>query len=362
MAFIRRRLNAIVLALSIFVAVGGQSQAQTGQSSISDSQAKATSGDAAAQYDLGRAYDEGKGLPQNPKLAVDWYRKAAAQGNADAQNSLGVMYMTGQGVEEDRAEAMHWYHEAARQKNGKAMFNLGVAFYNGDRQGKGIDDAAAYAWFTLAKENGSVVANDAVARDEKELPAAVQNLGLLHIADMYLKGEELPKNPGEAQRWIRMAAERGDSEAQMRLAAMLVSQEKPEYAEAYTWCDKAAKTGNAAGQYCLGKFYEQGLGIPKDSSKALARYELAASNNYMPAIEAAARMLATGQAGKQDRPKAFLYFIVLALDGNKDAVREAAKLRVAMTKKEWKTASEDLRHRGLDPVKVETLLANVPVT
>jgi len=36
-------------------------------------------------------YDKGKGVPQDYKQAVEWYRKAADQGDARAQLNLGVM-------------------------------------------------------------------------------------------------------------------------------------------------------------------------------------------------------------------------------------------------------------------------------
>ena len=52
----------------------------------------AEQGDADAQYNLGRAYWLGDGIPMNKPLAVYWYRKAAEQGNADAIELLKVYY------------------------------------------------------------------------------------------------------------------------------------------------------------------------------------------------------------------------------------------------------------------------------
>ena len=42
-----------------------------------DLQAKASSGDAKAQFELGLFYDDGKGLPKDSSKAVFWYCKAA---------------------------------------------------------------------------------------------------------------------------------------------------------------------------------------------------------------------------------------------------------------------------------------------
>ena len=42
--------------------------------------AKANAGHAAAQFNLGLAYDTGRGVPQDDAEAVSWFRKAADQG------------------------------------------------------------------------------------------------------------------------------------------------------------------------------------------------------------------------------------------------------------------------------------------
>ena len=51
--------------------------------------AKALQGDAAAQFNLGLMYAQGRGVAQDYGVAASWYRKAADQGNADAQGVLG---------------------------------------------------------------------------------------------------------------------------------------------------------------------------------------------------------------------------------------------------------------------------------
>ena len=58
----------------------------------------AEQGDAAAQFDLGKMYRMGQGLPQDYAEAAKWYRKAAERGYAAAQCNLGLMYAKGEGV------------------------------------------------------------------------------------------------------------------------------------------------------------------------------------------------------------------------------------------------------------------------
>lgn len=117
-------------------------------SEIVQLQSKAEAGDASAQATLGKAYQDGNGVPQNDALAVKWLRKAADQGDATSENNLGIMYRMGEGVARDKEEAVRWYQKAAKHGNSKAMFNLGASYYNGD--GVAINDVASYAWFLLA--------------------------------------------------------------------------------------------------------------------------------------------------------------------------------------------------------------------
>ena len=73
----------------------------------------AAKGNAQAQLNLGRMYNNGFGVIQDYKEAVKWYRLAAAQGDAEAQDSLGFMYFIGWGVPQDYASAHMWFNLAS---------------------------------------------------------------------------------------------------------------------------------------------------------------------------------------------------------------------------------------------------------
>ena len=80
----------------------------------------AEQGHATAQYNLGLMYRNGKGVPQNHKTAVKWYRLAAEQGNADAQGLLGAVYVLSTGVRKDNSYAYMWLILAAANGNAEA--------------------------------------------------------------------------------------------------------------------------------------------------------------------------------------------------------------------------------------------------
>ena len=75
-------------------------------------------GNARAQAYLGVMYQYGRGVPQNPVLAVYWYRRGAEQGNAVAQHLLGLMYDKGHGVLVDHVLAHMWLSLAAARTKG----------------------------------------------------------------------------------------------------------------------------------------------------------------------------------------------------------------------------------------------------
>jgi len=112
------------------------------KSALSAIMEAAESGKAAAQYTLGQMYESGGGVAKDGEVAARWYRKAAegrysgalsalrkaaGSGNAAAQYYLGRMYETGQGAEKNKKEAVRWYRSSAKQGNGdsrKALWKL----------------------------------------------------------------------------------------------------------------------------------------------------------------------------------------------------------------------------------------------
>ena len=117
----------------------------------------AEQGDAEAQCKLGFMYNIGRGVPQDYKEAVRWYRKAAEQGYATAQYNLGIMYDIGRRVPQDYKEAVKWYRKAAEQGYANAQYNLGIMYRTGD--GVPQNYIRAYAWFNLAASQGEAEAS-----------------------------------------------------------------------------------------------------------------------------------------------------------------------------------------------------------
>lgn len=156
----------------------------TDSAQIDQLRAKAEQGDTNAQFQLGVAYDQGRGVAKNQAEAAIWYRKAADQGHATAQNSLGSMYQFGEGVPQNDSEAVTWYQNAANQGYGEAYTNLGYMhdFGLGVKQ----DKQKAVELYLVGAEKGSL--------------NAMLNLGV-----SYWKGEGVSKDLVEAYKWLDLA-------------------------------------------------------------------------------------------------------------------------------------------------------------
>jgi hypothetical protein len=148
----------------------------------------AEQGLADAQFNLGLMYDDGKGVPEDDREAVKWYRLAAKQGAAYAQSNLGLMYQKGHGVPQDYKTAAKWYRLAAKQGVAAAQGNLGLMFGKG--QGVRQDYKTAVEWYKLAAEQG--------------FAAAQGNLGV-----MYAFGTGVLKDYVYAHMWGNIAATNG---------------------------------------------------------------------------------------------------------------------------------------------------------
>jgi uncharacterized protein len=319
-------------------------------SEISQLKAKATAGDVAAQTALGKAYQDGNGVPQSEALALQWYRKAADQGDAAAENNLGIMYSMGAGVSRDKEEAVRWYRKAAKQGNPEAMFNLGAAYYNGE--GVANDPVFAYAWFLLAKEAGSSAAEDAVRRSASE-PGFSTSTSIVQIGEMYEKGDDLRQSYADAARWYRKVADQNPDGA-LKLVVLLMNGTgvKQDYGEAMRLCDAFAKKYNSEAQYCVGYLYQRGLGVAPDPKRAAKWYADAAERGNAKAALSLSEMYLKGQGLAVDRPEAF-YFRYLAYKyGVPGAKAQARSLRQEMTPDELKRLEKILLQRRFDPQKV----------
>lgn len=217
----------------------------------------ADQGDARAQFNLGVAYNTGRGVTQNYAEAVKWFRLAAERGDGDAQNHLGHVYRYGQGVDQNYAEAVRWFRLAADQGSADAQLNLGSAYFTG--LGIAQNYTEAVHWFQMAANQGNAG-------------------GQVNLGAMYAKGQGVPQNDAEAVRLYKLAVDQGSAQGRVNLGihyALGLGLAKNDI-EACRLFKLAADQGNINGQYLLGDMFKNGRGVHQSYAEAARWFRLAA--------------------------------------------------------------------------------------
>ena len=88
-------------------------------------------GDAEACYTLGRAYEEGEGVPALEVEAARWISLAAEGGVADARIRMGELYLMGRGAEHDPEAAFRLFDEASRLGDLRGEYCKGFCYQRG---------------------------------------------------------------------------------------------------------------------------------------------------------------------------------------------------------------------------------------
>ncbi len=146
----------------------------------------AIAGDAIAQYNLAKAYQLGRGLPTDLKMAESWYGKAAQQGHTPSRDNFGLLlFQNG-----DRTSAMPYIEESAGRGEPRAQYVLGTALFNGDTMKK--DWVRAYALMTRASAAGISAASSSLAQMDKYIPLDQRQRGLT-LARSYETSESNPQ-------------------------------------------------------------------------------------------------------------------------------------------------------------------------
>jgi uncharacterized protein len=194
----------------------------------------AQAGDSGAAYRLGLVHQQGlAGTSRDPRLATRYFESAAEAGHPWARFRLAQMLdLSGA----DRARSLELKTAAAQAGVAEAAALLGTQYREG-RGGVPRDPAEAARWFKVAAENG--------------VPEAQYNLGLMHY-----RGEGVPRQLYEALRWMRQAATGGHVPAQRAVGQLYLTgldTMGQDLQEARAWLASAASNGDRESQRLLGE-------------------------------------------------------------------------------------------------------------
>jgi TPR repeat protein len=305
----------------------------------------ALAGSASDQNNLGRMYESGLGVPRNYTEAEKWFRLSALQGFAMGQYDLAYLHDRGLGTVPPFAETLALYKQAADQGLATAQYQYGLSAANGHVAGANAD-AVALDYLTRAADQGYAPALVTLGQFRETGRAGPRNYllafelyrraadggdgaAMVHLAALYELGQGVARNEQEAARWYRLAVERNVPRAAYRLGliadqGLVDGVRNP--GEAVKWMRMAADAGNLAdAQNQLGLYYDQGRGVEADPTEAARWFRRAAAQNSAPAMANLAHAYQTGRGVPADPAEAKRWQNLAVAHGFKPTAATAPK-------------------------------------
>jgi TPR repeat protein len=275
-----------------------------GREGLQALQHAADSGSAEGAHRLALVFAQGKGgTPRDDARAFELFQKAALLGNQRAQINVGILYFRGQGTSRDLVQARSWLEKAAATNDPYALYALGRAMDDtlgpvaadpvraadlyrraaelghplaamryglALNEGNGVkkDPTGALKWLSYAQSNGvpeaGLALGDLYARtppsrdkaaNEKMLQSAISwyeaaaNAGVasaqFKLANAYIAGAGVARDPIQAQRWYVRAAQQGLPNAEYALGLFFTGgvAGNADPVEGYKWLLIAERAG-----------------------------------------------------------------------------------------------------------------------
>jgi len=175
------------------------------------------------------------------------------------------------------------------------------------------------AWQSTARDD----------RSRRNSRSATPSPSLAAFADMSPEQRHLllSGNQADALPWVRMAAEHGVPEAQLRLGRMLLEGAgcAPDQPRALAWFTTAARDGDTEAMNMVGRCLENGWGTAPDPSSAAIWFGRAAARGDAWAQYNLGHLLLDGNGVAQDRHAAFAWYQRAADQGHARAMNLVAR-------------------------------------
>lgn len=145
-------------------------------------------GDPQAQLKIARYYLTGAfghAFPQEYRVALDWFKRAASHGVAEAEYEVGVRYEQNEGVDaSDMSLAIASYLKAAEMGFAPAQYRMGQVFLYGQSVNQNLREARR--WFAAAAAQGHTGAAKHVQKLQShvtEEPGLARSISLNKTSD-----------------------------------------------------------------------------------------------------------------------------------------------------------------------------------
>ncbi len=316
----------------------------------------ADAGDVPSMLFIARFHDGQMGFAdrKDPALSLLYFGKAAEAGDTAAMVALGSRLLYGDEAGRDEKRGLAFLEKAIAGKDASAYLALGTW-----QETVKKDPKAALAEFERGKDAG-------------------QPESMIRAAEYYIGGKGTAKDVPHGIGILEKAAEGGNAQAHLMLAAHILQSEKPDTLSGYThllaasngglaaaqnelglfylsgalgvadassaasWFSRAAQANFAAAQNNLAALHERGTGVEQSYEKAAQLYALAAQQGHASATLALARFHAAGAATAVNRPRAWALGKIAEDRGEENAAEFLKTLEKEFTKEQLAEAKKEL--------------------
>jgi TPR repeat protein len=229
-------------------------------------------GSGIAMLKMGEIFENGNGIFQDEKRAIELYQKALDRNVIGAYAKMGDLYMSGKLVEKDFEQAASYYGKIfpiIEEPENKLAITLKLG---------GIYDNIIKQKEQLIIEKNPDEKNTALDSLKEErfryfLNAAEQNNldSMIMVANYYLQGNGVDKDSNKAIEWFLKAADNKSIPAMEQLGYIYSNGLygfNRDFKRAFYWYEKAAFAGSKSACWNLGYFYYYGYGVNRDLVKA----------------------------------------------------------------------------------------------
>ena len=276
-------------------------------------QKAASLGDPSGRDWMANLYLEGVGVDRDYKAAFQLFSGLVGQNNLDVEGKLGVMYKDGLGVTQDFVKANYWLRKSIGAVSPN-LFGLAQMY----AEGTGVEKNPVVA-LALAKRSASNYPDEfklGMPRVDNPAVAFVQVLKLklspYEVAVSSKLSSQLLRASVGSRNQLELldlaAAKLGDAYA---ISAVEVAEhfvhdyEDEDFPLALKLLEPLIQQNDPQAQYLLGSMLEDGKGMPVDTKKANALFDLAEMQGNVFALTRKGGRYYRGDGVAQDFSKAF---------------------------------------------------------
>jgi hypothetical protein len=299
-----------------------------------------------AYVQLGRLYENGRGVDKNEEKAFNMYKLAYQHDiKGDGAYYMARLYYDGRGVEESNEKAYKLFLEALDSGITEANYFLGILNYLGENENPVVkrDADTAIKYLSAAPEHMADLANEGMGyicwnegrrEDAIKYYEKAKELGSESAASFLSKINQTPEDKRKAFLNYLLNAdidellkqyENGVKEAAFPIGCAYCHGEKgaeTDYTKALMWFNKVIEEGTHGvdnAYFELAFMYLEGEGVAKNTTKAIEYFELAANNGFAYAATMLGETYRRGEHVPVDMEKSVFWYKKAAEAGDKFA-------------------------------------------